>query len=162
MSRSNFFRGGILSTLLTLLAPLAGHAVEPVNKTFLGGLAIEGYDAVSYFTDGKAVKGSKEYEHSWQGATWRFASAAHRDAFAADPGKYAPQYGGYCAYAVAQNTTASIDPQQWTVHQGKLYLNYDRKIQATWLEDMAGYIAKADQNWPRMVDKKSTRNRTRR
>lgn len=152
MARSGFLRGGILSTLLVLLAPLASQAVEPVNKTFLGGLAIEGYDPVSYFTDGKAVKGSKEHEHSWRGATWRFATAAHRDTFAAEPEKYAPQYGGYCAYAVAKNTTAGIDPEQWTVHEGRLYLNYDRKIQATWLEDKAGYIAKANENWPRMVD----------
>lgn len=152
-TRSLRFRSILLSTLLALFFPLAGNAVEAVNKTFFGSLAIEGYDAVAYFTDGKPVQGSKEYEHSWRGAIWRFASAVHRDAFAADPEKYAPQYGGYCAYAVAKGTTASIDPTQWTVHEGRLYLNYDRKIQATWLEDKAGYIAKANENWPRMVDK---------
>jgi hypothetical protein len=85
------------------------------------------------------------------GATWRFASAEHRDLFAKSPGKYAPQYGGYCAYAVANGKTADIDPAAWTVRDGRLFLNYDADVQKKWLADPDGYIAKADANWPKMV-----------
>jgi YHS domain-containing protein len=94
------------------------------------------------------VKGSEEIVHSWKGATWRFSSAENRDRFAAAPEKYAPQYGGYCAYAVAHNATASIDPQAWSVVDGRLYLNYSVKVRATWEKDSPGYIRKADANWP--------------
>ena len=131
-------------------APLA--AVSPVNKSLFGGVAIDGFDPVAYFTDGKPVEGNKELAHEWRGATWRFANAEHRDLFAADPGKYAPQYGGWCAYAVAQGSTADIDPEAWTIHGGKLYLNYDAKIRAKWLADRDAFIAKADANWPGLVD----------
>lgn len=144
----------LLALLLALplaLAPAAAFAASPVNKTFLGGVAIDGYDPVAYFTDGKPVKGSKDHEFDWQGATWRFASAEHRDLFAADPEKYAPQYGGYCAYAVANDSLAGIDPEAWTIHEGKLYLNYSAKIRQQWSEDIPGYIAKADANWPAVV-----------
>lgn len=151
MVRHRLLRNSLLSTFFALLFPWAGQAVEPINKTFFGGLAIEGYDAVAYFADGKAVEGSKELALSWNGATWRFATAAHLDAFKAAPERFAPQYGGYCAYAVANGSTAGIDPTQWTIHDGKLYLNYDRAIQATWLEDKAGYIAKANENWPKIL-----------
>jgi YHS domain-containing protein len=134
-------------------AAAPARAVSPVNKSFFGNVAIEGYDPVAYFTDGKPVEGKSDFTLDWKGATWRFASAEHRDLFAKDPEKYAPQYGGYCAYAVAQGSTAGIDPEAWTVHDGKLYLNYDKKIQAKWLADMASYIGKADANWPKMVDR---------
>jgi hypothetical protein len=133
------------------LAAPGAHALEPVNQT-RAGLAIEGYDPVAYFTDGKPVAGRPGLEHAWQGATWRFASAEHRDLFAADPGKYAPQYGGYCAYAVAKGKTATIDPEAWSIVDGKLYLNYSLKIRATWEEDIPGYIAKADRNWPALLE----------
>lgn len=115
--------------------------------------AIRGYDPVAYFIDGKPVKGSPQYTHSWMGAQWRFASAANRDAFSADPGKYAPQYGGYCAWAVSQGYTAEIDPDAWTVESGKLYLNYSKSVQATWAKDVPGNIAKGDRNWPELKAK---------
>lgn len=110
--------------------------------------AIRGYDAVAYFTEGKPMKGSPQYAHEWMGARWLFASAANRDAFVADPGKYMPQYGGYCAWAVSQGYTAEIDPNAWTVDGGKLYLNYSKGVQATWAKDVPGNIAKGDRNWP--------------
>ncbi len=132
-------------------APLL--AVSPVNKSFFGNVAIEGYDPVAYFTDSKPVEGKSDFSYEWQGASWHFASAEHRDLFAKEPEKYAPQYGGYCAYAVSQGSTAGIDPEAWTVHEGKLYLNYDKKIQAKWTADMASYIDKADANWPKMIDR---------
>jgi hypothetical protein len=81
-------------------------------------------------------------------ATWLFSSAENRDRFAADPQKYAPQYGGYCSYAVSQGHTASIDPEAWRVVDGKLYLNYSKGVQKKWEMDTTGYIQKADQNWP--------------
>ena len=129
----------------------AAIALEPVNETLLGGLAVEGYDAVAYFTESRAVEGSREYEHVWQGATWRFASAEHRDRFAAAPEKYAPQYGGYCAWAVAHGYTAEIDPEAWRIVDGRLYLNYDREVQARWQADLAAQIRAADENWPRLL-----------
>lgn len=135
---------------LGLLVATAASAVAPVNKTLLGSLAVDGYDAVAYFTDGKPVEGSKQFTHEWNGATWRFASAAHRDLFTADPAKYAPQYGGYCAWAVSNNYTADADPEAWAIVDGKLYLNYDAKVQGKWQRDVPGNIAKADANWPKL------------
>lgn len=128
-------------------------AVSPVNTTLLGGLAIEGYDPVAYFEEGRPVEGKKSFTHEWNDATWRFASAENRDRFAADPERYAPQYGGYCAWAVAQGKTAGIDPDAWKIVDGKLYLNYNKKIQVQWEEDVPGNIAKGDANWPKLMDK---------
>jgi YHS domain-containing protein len=121
-----------------------------VNSSLLGGVAIEGTDPVAYFTEGKPVEGSSDFEHEWMGATWRFASAADRDRFAADPDKYAPQYGGYCAWAVSQGYTAKIDPAAWTIVDDKLYLNYSKDVQAQWSQDVPGNVAKADANWPKI------------
>jgi len=135
-----------------LLLPALAGAASPVNKSLFGGVAIEGYDPVAYFTDGKPVEGEKKHSFEWRGATWRFASAEHRDAFAAEPEKYAPVYGGYCAYAVANDSLAGIDPEAWTIHDGRLYLNYSLAIREKWLQDLPGYIAKADANWPGLVD----------
>jgi YHS domain-containing protein len=133
-----------------LLHATPAHALDPVWTNWRG-LAIAGYDPVAYFTDGKPVAGSSELTTEWQGATWRFASAAHRDQFVAEPAKYAPQYGGYCAWAVSQNYTASIDPDAWKIVDGKLYLNYSKDIQAKWQQDIPGNIGKADVNWPKLL-----------
>ncbi len=139
--------------LLALFSTLSAQAADPVNKSTLGGLALDGYDAVAYFTDGKPIEGSSKFEHSWQGAKWRFASTEHRDLFAANPEKYAPQYGGYCAWAVSQGYTADADPKAWKIVDGKLYLNYNAKIQKDWEKDAAGNIVKADANWPEVLEK---------
>jgi len=133
---------------LALLIATAAAALSPVNKSLLGGVALDGFDPVAYFTDGRPVEGSRDFAYEWQGATWRFASAAHRDLFAAAPEKYAPQYGGYCAWAVAHGYTADTDPEAWSVVDGKLYLNYNLEVRGKWERDVPGYIAKADQNWP--------------
>lgn len=129
-------------------------AVEPVNTGVFGSLAVKGYDVVAYFEDGKPVEGSKDFTHTWQKAEYRFASAAHRDLFVQDPARYAPQYGGYCAWAVSQGYTAAIDPEAWKVVDGKLYLNYDKKVQAKWETSLAPNIQKADQNWPKLLSGK--------
>ena len=133
---------------LTLLIAAAAAALSPVNRSLLGGVALDGYDAVAYFTDGRPVEGSKEFTFDWQGASWRFATAAHRDLVAAAPEKYAPQYGGYCAWAVAHGYTADIDPEAWSIVEGRLYLNYSLEVRGKWEQDVPGYIAKGDQNWP--------------
>jgi len=125
-------------------------AVEPVWSNWRG-LAIAGYDPVAYFTDGKAVAGSSELTTEWHGATWRFASAAHREQFVADPERFAPQYGGYCAWAVAQGYTAGIDPEAWRIVGGRLYLNYSKDVQAKWEQDVPGNVARADASWPRLL-----------
>jgi len=141
-------------TLLAAVVVAAAYAfaADPVNKD-RDGVAIEGYDPVAYFTMDKPVKGSEQFVHRWQGAEWRFANQEHLDLFKANPEKYAPQYGGYCAYAVSKNSTASIDPDSWKIVDGKLYLNYSKRIQRRWEKDIPGYIAKADKNWPGLIDK---------
>lgn len=117
------------------------------------GVAIRGYDPVAYFTESAPVEGSSEFSHDWQGSTWHFSSAENRDLFSNDPEKYAPQYGGYCAWAVKEGTTASIDPAAWKIVDGKLYLNLNTDIQQQWQQDIPGNIAKADQNWPDVLKK---------
>jgi len=139
--------------LIFLTFLTAAFAVEPVNKTLIGGLAIKGYDTVAYFTDGKPVEGSKEFETTWDGATWRFSSEANLESFESDPEKYAPQYGGYCAWAVSQGTTANIDPKSWTIVDGKLYLNYNEKIQKKWSSNRSALIKKADEEWGKLLPK---------
>jgi YHS domain-containing protein len=133
------------------LSVSGGLAADAVNANWRG-IAIKGYDPVAYFTDAKPVEGESDFEFTWMGATWRFASSAHRDLFAANPEKYAPQYGGYCAWAVSQGSTAGIDPDAWRIVDGKLYLNYSRKIQQQWEGDVPGNIQKADVNWPKLRD----------
>jgi hypothetical protein len=118
-----------------------------------GQLALGGYDAVAYFTEARPVRGSAEFEIEWAGARWRFASAASRDAFTDAPERYAPQFGGYCAWAVSQGYTASGDPEAWTVVDGKLYINYSRSVRRTWERDAEGNIRKGDANWPGVLKK---------
>ena len=113
-------------------------------------LAIYGYDPVSYFTESKAVPGSEEFAYEWKGAKWLFSSAENRDTFAAEPEKYAPQYGGWCAYAMSQGVALSIDPESWTVYEGKLYLN-DPSAYERWLKNVPQYIEKGDKNWHDLV-----------
>lgn len=148
--RPNIVRPLLLTLGLLSLASGA-QALDRFNKTFLGGLALDGYDAVAYFTVGKPVKGSADWAHEHGGATWRFSSSEHRDLFVADPERYAPQFGGYCAWAVANGYTADIDPEAFAVVDGKLFLNYNRSIQKKWEADRAALIGKANENWPKLL-----------
>ncbi|EKU98972.1 hypothetical protein Lepto7375DRAFT_8309 [Leptolyngbya sp. PCC 7375] len=116
------------------------------------GLAIRGTDPVAYFTQGGPVAGSSEFTYTWNNATWQFVSAENRDLFAANPAQYAPQYGGYCAWAVSQGYTASIDPNAWKIVDGKLYLNYSRGVQRRWEQDIPGHISRANANWPGVLE----------
>ena len=145
--RTRFYVPAALIAVAALrLLVTSTFAAEPIHAR--DGLALSGYDAVAYFTQSKAVKGDPKFEHEWGGARWRFASAANRDAFARSPEKYAPRYGGYCAYAVSRNYTAPTDPEAWKVVDGKLYLNYDKKVRELWEKELPGVIATADRNWP--------------
>ena len=134
-----------------MLSASTAAALEPVYSNWRG-LAIRGTDPVGYFNEGRAVDGSSEHTLEYLGATWRFASAKNRAAFEADPEKYAPQFGGYCAWAVSQGYTASIDPDVFQIVDGKLYLNYSKSVMKTWLEDRDNLIKAADRNWPGLRD----------
>jgi YHS domain-containing protein len=133
--------------LLTALLA-AKDPVSPVNLS--GGLAVKGYDVVAYFEKAMPVKGSSAFETQWNGATWRFSRAEHKEKFVADPPRYAPQFGGYCAWAVSNNYTAGIDPEAWKIVEGKLYLNYSKSVQRMWERDLENRIRLAEQNWPKL------------
>ena len=134
------------------LLPAAVAAKDPVYTGTFSSLAVGGYDAVAYFTAGASVEGSADHEFEWNGATWRFASAANLAAFQADPAAFAPQYGGYCAWAVSRGSTASSDPTAWRIVGARLYLNNSHDIQRRWERDIAGNIASGDANWPKVLD----------
>lgn len=133
------------------LAPTPAFAVKQTGgeyNTLYAGLGAKGYDVVSYFTDKKPMQGSDKFTVAHGGVTWQFASAEHRDMFKADPGKYAPQYGGFCAWGVAQGKLFDVDPANgWTVSNGKLYLNFNEDLNKTFARDTAGFINKAEDNW---------------
>jgi len=116
------------------------------------GIAIGGTDPVAYFRQGQAVAGSPQITHRWGNATWQFSSAENRDLFANNPERYAPQYGGYCAWAVSQGYTARTDPNAWKIVDDKLYLNYNRRIQGRWEGDITGHIDRANENWPKVLN----------
>lgn len=132
----------------------AAHAAKPeVYTSVLSNMGAGGYDVVAYFDQAAPVKGAAEFKTEYKGAEWRFSSAANLEKFAASPETYAPQYGGYCAWAAAQGYTAPGNPKFWSVVDGKLYLNYDGKVQADWLKDVPGFIVKANANWPGILAK---------
>jgi hypothetical protein len=157
----------VLTAALSLLALLAacsagekkpanaadGEGVAPVYR-FSGDLALKGYDAVAYFNDGQAIEGSPDISYEWKGAKWQFANEMNRDLFMRDPEAYAPQFGGYCAWAVSHGYTAKGDPQAWKIVDGKLYLNYSKDVQEKWSQDISGYIKKGNENWPQFLVKR--------
>jgi YHS domain-containing protein len=150
-------RRTLLLLSLATLAPWPQSAQAGITVFAERGLAIRGYDPVAYFIEARPVRGQAAFTHSWNGATWRFASVANRDRFAAAPADFAPQYGGFCAWAVAHGYEAPIDPQAWKVVGGRLYLNYDRSTQRRWEADMTALIAKGDANWPALEAKLAAR-----
>jgi len=140
---------------LLILAPLsissalaAGKINTLERKGLFGykesGIAIRGFDTVAYFTLGKPTEGSDEFTTEWQDATWKFSSQEHLDLFVANPEKYAPQYGGYCAYGIAQDYVVKIEGDQWEIIDDKLYLNYDAGVQKKWQKNKLGFITDAD------------------
>ena len=145
----------VLAAALGLLTmPSTDAAAKPrINTIGLRGVAIKGYDPVAYFTRRAPTRGSKKFSLRHAGAEWRFANAENKAAFATNPRKYIPAYGGYCAYGVAQGYLVKIEPTAWSVRGGKLYLNYNRSIQRTWNKKPARYIATANKKWPRLLAK---------
>ena len=138
-------RAALLAGLL--LASGAAHAGSPVYGACQGP-ALGGFDAVAYFTHAAATPGDARYTHAWNGATWRFASAANRDRFAAEPERYAPQYGGYCAFAMSNGSFSPGDAKRWRIEAGKLYLNANRFAQALWEASIPKRVLDADGHWP--------------
>ena len=142
-----------LSLALVAAAPLAAarsRTWPPVN-VLEGGPAVGGYDPVSYFTEDGPVMGDPAISLDWNGATWRFATTAHRDAFRANPEAYAPQFGGYCAWAASQGYIAPGDPLIWRIVDGRLYLNFNARAQSLWEGDLPDAIARGQANWPRIL-----------
>lgn len=149
---TTFFRGFLLAGLFGLAqSALAAGPVEVYTDA--NGVAITGHDAVAYFSESKAVAGSAEFSAEHKGATYHFASAANRDAFQADPDKYAPQYGGFCAFGTTFKKKVPGDPQAFEVVDGKLYINSSPDINKRWGQDIPGNVSKADGIWPTIVDK---------
>ena len=145
----------LLAALALILAlPSVAQAKSPEIYTgLLSSTAVGGYDPVAYFTEGKPVAGKSGITHTWKGVTWRFASEKNRDLFKANPQAYAPQYGGYCAWAVSQGYTAKGDPNHWKIVGGKLYLNYNASVQKTWEQDVPAHVASGDKNWQKVLEK---------
>lgn len=153
MRRSNIMGAlrpaGMLALVLSLSSTLATAQAVNTDKS---GVAISGYDPVAYFSQTKALKGSPQITASHAEATYQFTSQANRDAFLANPDRYAPVYGGYCAYGVANGHKVNVDPEAFRVVDGRLYLNYSKGVQQKWLADVHGNIAKAEANWPKLRD----------
>ena len=145
-------RHAIFTAFIFFLA-INVYAGDPVYTGFLSNKAVSGYDPVAFFTDGKPIKGDSKFQTEYNGADWYFASQEHLDMFKENPEKYAPQYGGFCAWAVAaKHSRAPGDPEYWKIVDGKLYLNYDKSVQQKWLEDVPGFIQEADKYWPTLRD----------
>ena len=128
-------------------------ASNHIYTAFFSNKALSGYDPVAYFKENKPVKGDKRFTYKYKGAQWFFSSQENLDLFKNDEDQYAPQYGGYCAWAVGENKAfAAGNPKQWSIIDDKLYLNYNREIQDKWLLDTKGFIEQGDKNWPEMID----------
>ena len=115
------------------------------------GMAVSGFDAVSYFRSQAPMRGQADISVMWKGAEWRFASMEHREMFEANPRAFAPQFGGYCAYAVSRGHLLESDPRAWRIVDDKLYLIHSPKVEKIWEQDIAGNIALAEQNWPALL-----------
>ena len=150
--------------LMLIVFALAGIAVAQDEPSINGtkqadlifqdkGIAIHGYDPVAYFTKGKPVKGKKDFEYAYMGATWRFANLENKTAFAKEPEKYIPEFGGYCAFGMSHGYAAPTEPNAWTIVEGRLYLNYNLEVKREWNKDIPGHIAKANANWPKIPKK---------
>jgi YHS domain-containing protein len=146
-------RATILLVVIASIASTSSNALalEPTYTALFSSDAIKGYDTVAYFTESKPVKGKPQFSIEYNQATWLFSSQLNLDIFNANPEKYAPQYGGYCAYAVSQGSTAPIKPELFTIHNGKLYLNYNESINQKWSKNKDGFIVDADENWPELL-----------
>ncbi len=148
-----------MKTLLLYIAALIGYAtLAPASDVInidKNGLALQGYDPVAYFTDGKPVKGLPEFTAADKGATYQFASAEHRDMFNQSPAKYEPQFGGFCGYAASINKLAPVEVQYFQVLHDRLVLQHNEKAWKLWHQDVEGNLKKADANWPALSQQKA-------
>ncbi len=135
----------LIATLILVVRPAL--AFEKVNIGFFGGVALGGYDAVSYFTTSQAVEGSQEFALEWNGASWLFVSQANRQRFTNSPEQFAPQYGGYCANQMSLGYLSDIDPEVWRIIDGKLYVFGHESGRVRWQTDTDKHISKAVRNW---------------
>jgi len=140
----------VLILLVVIGAANAAEAPKHINVDS-EGYSIDRYDPVAYFNEGRPLRGKREFNAEYQGAKYAFSSDGNRERFLRDPDKYVPQYGGYCAWAASQNTVAGIDPDQFTIVSGKLYLNYNEEVKDMWLVDTTKHIADGDKNWPGLL-----------
>ena len=143
----------ILVVLVGLVVGIAGSSAASADSPVPAvnaaeGIGLKGYDPVAYFINGAPTQGAEQYSLVWKGVTYRFASAENLERFKADPEKYLPQYGGYCAYAMSLNRIADIDPSRWAIVNGKLYLNNGFVAEKLWSLNKSGNIASGDRNWP--------------
>ena len=151
LTRRTFLVSAAAFPAVSLLATPALAAKPPVYAT--DGVAINGYDPVAYFAQGKPVEGVPDFTSEWNGATLQFASPENKAIFDNDPEAYAPKYGGYCAYAVSKGYTATTDPSAWTIHEDRLYLNYSKTVRLLWSRDIPGNVAAGDANWPKVLER---------
>ncbi|HEX8027103.1 MAG TPA: YHS domain-containing (seleno)protein [Vicinamibacterales bacterium] len=142
------YRLAVLTVALGIVGAMTLRGQTPGSINAANGVAIQGYDAVAYHTRQEAVRGARGFSHVWGGVTWLFESANNRDTFAKSPEQFAPAFGGFCAYGVSRGYAVDIDPQAFSIVDGRLYLNYSKGVQRTWNQDRAGYIDKARRNWP--------------
>ena len=147
-SSLRLWRFFLFAPVLALLHGPAA-AIEPVFAA--DGAAIRGYDPVAYFTLGEPTEGDPSITHDYMGASWRFTSTGHRDLFAANPEKYAPQYGGYCSWAASRDYVATTNPKAWEIVDDKLYLNFSLPVHTLWRIKKRENISKADANWPDLL-----------
>lgn len=155
MSIQHAARAALVAVALAMSAATAAIAFDakstaPINID-KAGVALRGYDPVAYFTAGKPTAGSAAFQTKWDGATYNFATAESKAEFDKDPAKYAPQYGGFCAWAAANGYKADADPKAWHVVGGKLYVNYNASVSKSWNANTAKYITDADKNWPKVA-----------
>lgn len=136
----------------TLAVSMPAYAKgDQIYTSWRNNQAVGGYDVVSFHTN-SPIKGKPEITTVWNGAQWQFSTQANLESFLIAPDKYAPAYGGYCAWALAKNKLAKGSPKYWTVKDGRLYLNFNKKIKDRWLKDVDGFITKGDANWPAILD----------
>lgn len=146
-------QGTLFAAVVALTALVSASGPKSAVNKGDADVAVKGYDVVAYAVAGGPVKGAAQFAFRWNDAVWRFSSAENRDRFTKEPVRYAPQFGGYCSWAVSRGYTADIDPTAWRIVDGRLYLNYSKSVQRRWEQDVPGNIAKGQANWPAVLNK---------
>lgn len=146
-------RRQILASLVALPVSLLATPSQAKSPMVFAsdGVAINGYDPVSYFINANPATGTRKQAVMWKGAIWQFSSASNRVMFESNPWAFAPQYGGYCAYAMSIGVTSTTDPMAWRIHNNQLFLVHDMPTRQFWLRDIVGNIDRANQNWPAVL-----------